>query len=86
MMSDGVSAETINGEMRLAGYCGTALENDRRRIGLGGPEDRLSEPRDAWVCCEKTTPIDAQRLSLSRRLIAQRTVIFESSPYNPGFA
>jgi hypothetical protein len=85
-VSDSVSPKIVNSEMRTFGQGGPALEDDCRRIGLRGPEDRLREARDAWVCCENITPIAEQTPSLFRRSIARKTTSPERTSCNPGFA
>lgn len=85
-VKDGVNPKIVNAEMRSVGRSRAGLEDDRRRIGLRRPEDRLSESCDAWVGCENTTPIARRTTSPFHRSIARRTVVPERQSCNPDCA
>ena len=74
-LRDSVNPKIVNAEMQSVGRSRAGLEDDRRWIGLRGPEDLLGESCDAWVGCENTTPIARRPTTLFHRLIARRTIV-----------
>lgn len=52
-----VTAQRVSGEMKAVGWRGTGFEQDRRRVGLLGPEDRLDKGCGLRVGGEIATPI-----------------------------
>lgn len=52
-----VPLKPVSREMKPFERCGTWLEQDRTRVGFGGPEDRLGDRGQPRLCREIATPI-----------------------------
>nr|WP_244630167.1 hypothetical protein [Nitratireductor aestuarii] len=52
-----VPLKPVSREMKLFERGGPGLEQDRARVGFGGPEDRLGDRGQPRLCREIATPI-----------------------------
>jgi len=60
MLEDGAGVQIINPDADSSRWCRSACEQNRRRIGLRGPENRLDQRRVVRIGEEIVTPIARQ--------------------------